>query len=122
MESKNTIPKLGIERIGMTNISDNMVYGRIETSPEVYSAIFTKHRKDLVTFATYSAPDGDQFGDHKQGLMFTSWGIKGSDFPLIEAQTTWDIDSVPEIYKRNNEKHQYWICLPKENIATSRTL
>jgi len=93
----------------------NTDYKKIETSSEVYSAIFTKHRKDLVTFSTYSTPDGDPFGNMQQGLMLTSWGIKGSDFPLIEAQTTWDIDRTPgNQYKRNNEAHQYWLCLPKE--------
>jgi len=94
-------------------VSDN--YSTIETSPEVYSVIFARHRKDLVPFASYSAPDGDQFGDINQGVMFTSYGIKDSHFPLIEARTTWDIDrSSKDNFKRNNEEHQYWICLPRE--------
>lgn len=61
-------------------------------------------------FGSYSAPDGDQFGDPSKGKMFTSYGFEHGDYPVIEAQTTWDID--PETpHKRANERHEYWLCL-----------
>jgi hypothetical protein len=88
-------------------------YKRISTSVEVWSVIKARH-PEMVVFGSYSAPDGDEFGDSSKGKMFTSYGFESGDFPVIEAQTTWDI--TPEKpYKRENQKHEYWICLPKKD-------
>ena len=85
-------------------------YRRAPTTKEVWAVIHASH-PDLKVFGSYSAPDGDRFGNPSQGKMFTSYGLDGGDYPLIEAETTWDIDAA-KTYKRNNERHQFWLCLP----------
>lgn len=85
-------------------------YKRVKTTSAVFVAIRLAHT-DMVVFGSYSAPDGDQFGDPSKGRMFTSFGFENSDYPVIEAETTWDI-CAEEPYKRNNETHEYWLCLP----------
>lgn len=83
-------------------------YKRVQTSAEVWAVIRARH-PELIVFGSYSAPDGDHFGDPSKGKMFTSYGFEHSDCPVIEAQTTWDID--PESpHKRNNQQHEYWLC------------
>ena len=91
-------------------------YKKIPTSAEVWAVIHARHRGELKVFSSYSAPDGDQFGDPSKGKMFTSYGFEHGDYPVIEAQTTWDID--PEApSKRNNQQHEYWLCLPQREDA-----
>lgn len=85
-------------------------YKRVSTSAEVWAVIRARH-PEMRVFGSYSAPDGDYFGDPSKGKMFTSYGFEHGDFPVIEAQTTWDIDREFS-YKRLNEKHEYWLCLP----------
>lgn len=88
-------------------------YRKMPTSREVWAVIRARHN-DMVVFGSFSDPNGDQFGGGgTQGKMFSSFGFKNADYPLIEAETTWDID--PENpHRRQNEKHQYWLCLPKK--------
>ena len=89
-------------------------YKRVPTSQQVWAAIRARH-PDLRVFGSYSAPDGDN-GDTSKGRMFTSYGLDPGDYPVIEAQTTWDID--PEaMHKRRNEQHEYWLCLPVREDA-----
>ena len=78
-------------------------YRTVETSPEVWAVIRARH-PELVPFGTASF----------EGDMFTSYGFPGCDFPVMEARTTWDINP-EERWKRNNEQHRYWLCLPIEN-------
>jgi hypothetical protein len=82
------------------------------TSAEVWAVIRARH-PELRPFGTYSAPCGDQFGDPSKGVMFTSLGFEKADYPIMEAKTTWDIDS-EKPYARLNEKTEYWLCLPIE--------
>lgn len=90
-------------------------YKRVQTSAEVWAVIRARH-PEMRVFWSYSAPDGDHFGNQSKGKMFTSYGFEHGDYPVIEAQTTWDID--PETpYKRANEQHEYWLCLPKKEDA-----
>lgn len=84
-------------------------FRRVSTSPEVFAVIRARH-PELRVFGSYSAPDGNQFGNPSQGVMFTSLGFSGHEFPIIEAQTTWDIDR-EQPYKRISEKHEYWLCI-----------
>lgn len=85
-------------------------YKRVSTIYEVWKAIKLAH-DDLTVFGSYSAPDGDYYGDPSRGKMFTSYGFRQGDYPIMEAETTWDI-SCEEPYKRVNEEHKYWLCLP----------
>ena len=91
-------------------------YKRVPTSAEVWAVIWARH-PELEVFGSYSAPGGDQFGDPRKGKMLASYGFQHGDYPVIEAQTTWDIDrETPS--KRNNEQHEYWLCLPiKEDVS-----
>ena len=90
-------------------------YKRVPTSAEVWAVIRARH-PEMCVFGSYSAPDGDHFSNPNKGKMFTSYGFEHGDFPVIEAQTTWDIDP-EEPYKRANEQHEYWLCLPKKEDA-----
>lgn len=87
-----------------------MEYRKIATSAEVWAVIRARH-KDLVVFGSYSAPDGDQFGDMSIGRMDTSYGFRNSDYPLIEASTTWTIDH-DQRHNRIDEITEYWLCIP----------
>jgi DNA gyrase subunit A len=71
-----------------TRMSD---YKRVPTSAEVWAVIRARH-PEMRVFGSYSAPDGDQFGDPSKGKMFTSYGFEHGDFPVMEAQTTWEIE------------------------------
>lgn len=76
-------------------------YKRVKTSAEVWNTIHTRH-PELRVLSNY---------DLSKGKLFTRYGFPQSDFPIIEALTTWDINREhPEI--RKNEKHEYWLCLP----------
>ena len=89
-------------------------YKRVPTSTAVWEAIRARH-PDLRVFGSYSAPCSDN-GDTRKGRMVTSYGLDIGDYPIIEAHTTWDIDNdAPQ--KRVNERHQYWLCLPKREDA-----
>ncbi len=90
-------------------------YKTIPTSAEVWAVIRARH-PELEVFGSYSAPDGDQFGDPSKGKMFTSYGFRQGDYPVIQAETTWDIDREHE-HKRLNEEHKYWLCVPVKEDA-----
>lgn len=79
-------------------MSDN--YKRVKTSYAVWSAIRKQH-PELRLFSSYTAPE--------KGITFTSYGFPGSDFPIMEAETTWDTNAY------GDETHQYWLCLPVAN-------
>ncbi|UOF76766.1 hypothetical protein [Caudoviricetes sp.] len=85
-------------------------YTRVQTSQEVFAVIRACHPEMLV-FGSFSAPEGDPFGDPGKGRMFSSYGFDGGDCPVIEIQTTWDITDTNN--KRQNETHEYWLCIPK---------
>lgn len=88
------------------------MYKRVPTSAEVFSVIRARH-PELRVFGSYSAPEGDEFGDPSKGKMFTSFGFDRCDFPIIEAETTWDI--VLHSSERLNETHSYWLCVGVED-------
>lgn len=70
-----------------------------------------QRHQEMIAFGSYSAPEGDLLGDPRKGKMFTSYGFEGGDYPIIAVQTTWDIDH-DSPHKRENEQHEYWLCLP----------
>lgn len=89
-------------------------YKRVPTSAEVWAVIKARH-PELRVFGSYSAPDGDYFGDPSKGKMFTSYGFEHSDYPVMEAETTWDINEEKK-GERNNAQYEYWLCLPIKEI------
>lgn len=88
-------------------------YQRISTSPEVWAVIRARHHADLRVFESYSAPEGDHFGDPCKGRMCTAYGFPGGSYPLMMAETTWDITEQSHV--RQNEQHQYWLCIPQKD-------
>lgn len=85
-------------------------YKRIATSAEVWAVIKARHHNDLGVYASYSDPDGEQSGG-TTGRMETSYALKGADYPLMEARTTWRID--PKMpHARPDLLNEYWLCIP----------
>ncbi len=84
-------------------------YKRVSTTAEVWAVIRASH-PDLIVFSSYSAPDGDGFGDPSECKMMTEYGFPLSDLPTIGAETTWEKDPEKE-HKRINERTLYWICV-----------
>ena len=80
-------------------------YGKVGTSFDVWTAIRNEH-PEMVVFGSYSAPHGDH--GTGQARMFTSYGFRGSDIPVIGAETTWDFDP-EDPSSRNNAKSKYWL-------------
>lgn len=89
-------------------------YTKRTTTPEVWAVIRASH-PELVVYSSYSAPDGDRFGNPDKCKMFTEYGFKDSDVPIIGAETTWEKDLEYE-YKRVNEQTEYWLCIAVDDL------
>jgi hypothetical protein len=85
-------------------------YIKVPTSPEVWAVIRARHT-ELVVFGSYSAPQGDRYGNTNTGEMRTSYGFHDCYMPIIEARTTWRINR-EKPHERIDEKHEYWLCIP----------
>lgn len=86
-----------------------MDYVKKFTSAEVCAVIWARHSDELVVFSSFSAPEGDYFGDPNQCVMETEYGFSGAPAPLIGYKTTWE--KIPDSYEHKNEKHTYWLCI-----------
>jgi len=87
-------------------------YYKIPTTREVWAVIHASH-PNMEVFSIYSAPEGNSHGDLDQGVMETAYALKGCDFPIIEARSTWERNRVVK-YERKNEKTEYWLCVAKK--------
>lgn len=87
-----------------------MEHKRITTTKEVWQAIRHAHGGEMGVFSSFSNPDGEFMGFSGRGEMMTEWAINGADFPIIGAQTTWDIDELDRSVK-SNEQTRYWLCV-----------
>lgn len=76
-------------------------YAKIRTSAEVWAVIHARHRGELKVFLT----------ETHQGHVRTAYGLDGSDWPLIEALTTWEVDAT-DPSRRNNQRREHWLCVP----------
>ncbi len=86
-------------------------YIRVPTSAEVWAAIRARH-PELRVYGRACVPDGDP----SKGKTFTSYCFKLGVYPVIEAETTWEIDQeFPLTHK--NERHKYWLCIPVKPCA-----
>ena len=82
-------------------------FKKIPTTKEVYAAIHASH-PELVVFGSFSNSEGSpRFGGPE---MWTSYGFKNQEYPIICAQTKWEKDADGG-YKRINETHKYWLCV-----------
>ncbi len=86
----------------------------VETTAQVWLAIKAAHSDQLAVFSSYSNPTGDCPLGGGTPTMETAYGFRDADAPIMRAETTWD---KPEdgSYKRENEKHRYWLCIVKES-------
>jgi len=83
-------------------------YKKIPTSPEVWAVIKAAH-KELCVFSSYSAPDGDLYGNPDKSRMMTEYGFRGCNCPIMGAETTWD-KNPDKPHERINEHSNYWLC------------
>lgn len=84
-----------------------------KTTREVYSTIYTTHARSLVPFVTISHPNGDPFGNLDQARMYTEWGFRDADYPIMASNETWEIDrALPN--QRNEWDCTYWLCVPEK--------
>lgn len=88
-------------------------YKKIKTSAEVWAVIRASH-PELIVFGSFSDPDGEMLGDTSKGRMFTSYGFSGCDFPVMCAETTWDINR-EKPYQHDNEATEYWLSIGERN-------
>ena len=57
----------------------------IKTTWEVYGAIYKHHTGDLVVFSSFTNPYGDFEGGGGRPEIYTEWGFRNSDYPLIRS-------------------------------------
>ena len=69
----------------------------LETSNEVYSVIFAKHRKQLKPFASFTDGSGNGYPfstGHPE--IITEWGFENSEQPLLKIRQTKESESDKE--------------------------
>lgn len=83
--------------------ADNVTW--VETTREVYAAIYRQHIGQLTVFGTISNPEDGYYGERH---MMTEWGFKTADHPLIKH----DERGTPA-------EHRYFISSVKETPNAS---
>ena len=68
----------------------------VETTPEIYRAVYAKHGQDMSVFSCWTSPDTDS--------QTTEWGFKRADYATIKSES------------RNGDWH-YFIACPVNNSA-----
>lgn len=91
-------------------------YRAVETSPEVYFVIQARHADQMGVFSSFSAPDGNHELGVYNGRMETTWGIRGTDYPIIGAKKEWDLEwnQNKKCNERKNEKTIYYLFCPEK--------
>ena len=86
-----------------------MDWSRRYTTIDVWSRIRRDH-PEMVVFSSYSAPDGDYYGDPSRAKMITEYGFEGAGAPVIGAETAWDVDR-ENLAKKENLEEYFWLCV-----------
>lgn len=60
----------------------------VETTEEVFFAIYMKHKKEMCVFGTLTCPEGDARLGVNNPYILTEYGFERSDFPLIKFEKT----------------------------------
>lgn len=76
---------------------------KIETSKEVFLAIWKRHKKDMRVFASYTSDREYE----------TAWGLTAADYPLIHYLAKWEGFNGKS--ERVNETKRYWLYVNAEN-------
>lgn len=72
----------------------------VATTGAVYGALMRAHQKDG-TLEIWSVCTRME-----EGYIMTTYSLKGSDYPLIRAERTWD----PREGSKTDRVHKYWLC------------
>lgn len=72
------------------------------TVPAVWAAIRATH-PEMIVFGSYSYPNGYYDSDQQECSMYTEYGFKGDDCPIIAAETTW-------LEGSDEKTNMYWLC------------
>jgi hypothetical protein len=95
---------------------------RWPTSRAVFDAIRNEHMTRLRVFSSFSNPEGGYMGFSGRGEMETEWGLEGTDYPILGANTTWDIfdeyDPTTGQRKVGERSTTYWLCIAIEQGET----
>lgn len=83
-------------------------YKKVRTTIDIFNALHSTH--DLKVFSSYTASQGDYYGNPETCRIFTEWGLKGFDIPLCGKETTWNKD-LNNPLNRLNEENKYWLCV-----------
>ena len=80
-----------------------MEYKWIETTPEVYRAIYSAHKNDgLVVFESYTEMCVEN--ECKLKAQITAWGFKDADHPIIKStMSDYDFWTYYLLHKETNE-------------------
>ena len=87
-------------------------YECVPTNWAVWAEIRINHSHQLRVYGSYSTPEGDSFGNPDKGIMKTEYAFENAQWPLIGAETTWEIKRPST--QRFNESTKYWLCVRTE--------
>ena len=90
----------------------NNEYRRVPTSAEVWAVLNARHASELRVYGSYSAPEGDSFGDPSKTVMKTEYSFEDARWPIMGACTTWDVADAT--FPRTSERTNYWLCVRTE--------
>lgn len=79
-----------------------MSWTKLPTTYEVWCAIKAANYDSLSVFESYTDPER---------TAYTVFGIKGADFPLMGAESTWHVEHYSGVPRRVNEEHEYFLCV-----------
>jgi hypothetical protein len=80
-------------------------YTIIETTQEVYIAIYKQHREQLQVFESFTDVEGGMFGNAP--TIDTRWGFRGGYFPIIVSIAT------KEDRHQKDWDYKYYLTIPK---------
>lgn len=83
-----------------------------ETTETVYCVIWIQHNKQLEVFGTFTNLESNsRFGNPK---IFTEWGFKGADVPIMKSQRTKNSD------EQKDWDYKYYLAVPFKEADDGR--
>ena len=84
----------------------------VETSVEIYRAIYNRHREELTVFATCTESGPNHMG--LPPLILTEWGFKEADAALIKSECRAGTNEY-RIHHDPRDKWTYWLALVEQD-------